>query len=269
MKKRRKPACAFLLACLLAFCLGGCDIPMPGFADYDVSGYIQAYLDSSYHNSNEKFVVVAQATAQAAAENHTTTVENAVVNFCNTYGLNCSEEQLGQLQEIFSQLLRQAKYTVREERKVDTGYYIEVEVTPITNFSSCSTQLESLRSQAQQEADAANAAQAPQEDGDGEEDGNEEDGGEENGGDEDGWDEDGDESQPIATPAPTPVPQVDPREVYLEKVVEFCRQQAASPSFGVARTMSLDIRQTSEGELQLDLNQIDNIDKTVLQFSAN
>lgn len=254
MKKTCKAFAAMALAAVLALCLGGCDIPMPGFADYDVSSYIQAYLDSSYHNANESIVALGHTTAQAAADNHATTVENAVVNFCNTYGLAFTEEQQAQLREVFSQVLQQAQYTVREEQKVDTGYYIEVEVTPITNFSDCSAQLQALRDQAQQEADAANEAQA--------EEGEAEDGGED---EDDSWeDEDG---GPIATPAPTPVPLVDPRELYLEKALEFCRQQAASLRFGTARTMSLDIRQTSEGELQLDLNQIDSIDNTVLQFT--
>lgn len=254
MKKTCKAFAAMALAAVLALCLGGCDIPMPGFADYDVSSYIQAYLDSSYHNANESIVALGHTTAQAAADNHATTVENAVVNFCNTYGLAFTEEQQAQLREVFSQVLQQAQYTVREEQKVDTGYYIEVEVTPITNFSDCSAQLQALRDQAQQEADAANEAQA--------EEGEAEDGGED---EDDSW-EDEDEG-PIATPAPTPVPLVDPRELYLEKALEFCRQQAASVRFGTARTMSLDIRQTSEGELQLDLNQIDSIDNTVLQFT--
>lgn len=254
MKKTCKAFAAMALAAVLALCLGGCDIPMPGFADYDVSSYIQAYLDSRYHNANESIVALGHTTAQAAADNHATTVENAVVNFCNTYGLAFTEEQQAQLREVFSQVLQQAQYTVREEQKVDTGYYIEVEVTPITNFSDCSAQLQALRDQAQQEADAANEAQA--------EEGEDEDGGED---EDDSW-EDEDEG-PIATPAPTPVPLVDPRELYLEKALEFCRQQAASVRFGTACTMSLDIRQTSEGELQLDLNQIDSIDNTVLQFT--
>ena len=33
-------------------------------------------------------------------------------------------------------------------------------------------------------------------------------------------------------------------------------------------TISLDIRQTDEGELQLDTNQLDTIDRTVLQFQS-
>lgn len=261
MKKTCKAFAAMALAAVLALCLGGCDIPMPGFADYDVSSYIQAYLDSSYHNANESIVALGHTTAQAAADNHATTVENAVVNFCNTYGLAFTEEQQAQLREVFSQVLQQAQYTVREEQKVDTGYYIEVEVTPIVNFSDCSAQLEALRQQAQEEADALNTpspSPEPEEDEDG--DGWEDDWGEEER-------ENDEEESPIATPKPVTT-QVNPQELYMEKVVEFCRQQAAAIDYGVARTMSLDIRQTDEGELQLDLNQIENIDQTILQLTA-
>lgn len=257
----KKKISAFVLAVLLAFCMGGCDIPLPGFADYDVSSYIQALLDSSYHNSHEGFMAAAGATAAVAAENHTTTVENAVVRFCNTYTLTPSDEQMAQLREIFSQILQQAQYTVREEQKVDTGYYIEVEVTPIANFSDCAAQLQALRDQAQQEADAANAPEPEEEEDEDEEE-------EDDWGD-DGWGDESDEDEgPIATPAPTVAPLVDSRELYVTKVIEFCRQQSAAVRFGVARTMSLDIRQTDAGELQLDMNQIDSIDSTVLQFTA-
>ena len=260
MRKKMKALWALALALLIGLCLGGCDIPMPGFADYDVSGYIQALLDSSYKGSHESFITVARASSEAAVENHTTTVENAAIHFCNTYGVSPGEAEMDQLEEVFSQLLTQAQYTVREEQKVDTGYYIEIEVTPITNFADCSAQLEALRAQAQEEASAANAPSPtpspdPQEDGDGWNDWSEEGG------------EDEDES-PIATPVPTTT-RVDPNELYIQKVVDFCRQQSqGGASFGVARTMSLDIRQTAEGALQLDLNQIDTLDQTVLQFTV-
>ncbi len=221
MKKKIKAWGLLVLAALLAFALSGCDIPMPGFADYDVSGYIQALLDSSYHNSHDSFIVVAQTTEEAARESHATTIENMVINFCNTYGVNPSEEQLSQLTEIFSQLLQHAKYTVREEQKVDTGYYIEVEVTPIVNFSDCSAQLETLRQQAQEEADALNTPSPSPEP--------EEDEGDD--GWEDNWEGD-EEGSPIATPKPV-VTQANSQELYMEKVVEFCRQQAAAVDYGV------------------------------------
>lgn len=257
MKRKTRKAGALLSALLLTLVLGGCEIPMPGFADYDVSGYIQALLDSSYHNSHSGFMTVAQATTEAAMKNHTSTVGNAVVNFCNTYGVSPSEEEQAQLQEVFSQLLSQAQYTVREEQKVDTGYYIEVEVTPISNFSDCAGQLATLREQAQQEADEANAPEptpSPEPE-------------DEWGWEEDSWGEEGeDEESPIATPVPV-TERVDPNKLYLEKVLDFCRQQAAAPAYGVARTLALNIRQTDNGELQLDLNEIDKIDQTVLQFT--
>ena len=59
MKRKTRKAGALLSALLLTLMLGGCEIPMPGFADYDVSGYIQALLDSSYHNSHSGFMTVA------------------------------------------------------------------------------------------------------------------------------------------------------------------------------------------------------------------
>ncbi len=62
---------------------------------------------------------------------------------------------------------------------------------------------------------------------------------------------------------------MDANELYVEKVVEFCRQQTSAVRYsGQSVTISLDIRQTAEGELQLDTNQLDTIDRTVLQFQS-
>ncbi len=48
------------------------------------------------------------------------------------------------------------------------------------------------------------------------------------------------------------------------------RAEAAALEFGGEDTVIvLDIRLTDQGELQLDLNQIDEIDRTVLAFSEN
>ena len=73
----RKRLPALLLAVVLAVSLSGCAIPIPGFADYDVSGYVKALLDSSYHQENEEFMSITGATKTAAQQNNTDTVENA------------------------------------------------------------------------------------------------------------------------------------------------------------------------------------------------
>ena len=47
MKKRCRWV-SFAAAVAMALLLTGCSLPMTGFADYDVSGYFRALLNSSY-----------------------------------------------------------------------------------------------------------------------------------------------------------------------------------------------------------------------------
>ena len=148
-----------------ALCLGlmGCSLSS-GFADYDVSGYFQALLDSSYKNQNENYATVAATTEENAQQNNTTTVRNAAVNFCNTYGVTPSDDQLSQLQEVMSQALAQASYTVQDEVKTETGYTLEIVIDPIVNFSDMGDDIRQLRNQAQDEATQANSSASDEED---------------------------------------------------------------------------------------------------------
>lgn len=256
---------------LLAVALAGCSIPMPGFADYDVSAYIQGLLDSSYKASHVEFMSLASASLEDAQENNTTTVENAAVEFCNTYNLMADDAQLDRLEDIMARALTQARYTVKEEQKVDTGYYLEVDVSPITNFSGLTRQLENLRQQAQEEATGGEeeSSQPTQEEED----------------DRyvayDGYDEYGnyvtydqygdpydpeEEEEPVPTPAPE-IETVDANQLYTDLVLDYCEGQLAELHYDQElRTVALDILQTDQGELQLDMNQIKTIDQTVLRL---
>lgn len=195
----RKRLPALLLAVVLAVSLSGCAIPIPGFADYDVSGYVKALLDSSYHQENEEFMSITGATKTAAQQNNTDTVENAAVLFCNTYGLYPNEEQLQELQEVMRTVYRQTQYTVKEEQKTDKGYYIEVEIRPIINFQNRTAELAKLKTEAQDEAIAQNRSNTSSEDSS--EDSGESDGyGDDYGGygeDEESWEEETESSDPL------------------------------------------------------------------------
>lgn len=260
MKKLLRGCFCLLLSAVLTVSLAGCTIPMPGFADYDVSRYIQALLDSSYHNSNEDLMELAKITEEKAQANNSTTVENAVVNFCNTYDLSPSDAQLQELQQVMKQAFALTKYMVKDERKTDTGYYLEVEIASITNFEGRQADIERLKAAAQQEATAVNTAKpvvlpgtTPDDDYD------EEDGAEE--------DEDTDDTSSGLDPALPEGEKVNAEELFLDKVLDFCKQELANISYDPEmRTVALDIRQTDKGELQLDLNQIDTIDRTVIRF---
>ncbi|MGI6254303.1 MAG: hypothetical protein ACOYJZ_01595 [Acutalibacter sp.] len=269
MRNPWKRAALAVFAVVCALTLTGCS--MTSFGDYDVSGYFQALLDSSYKNQNENYMTVAATTEEDAQQNNVTTVQNAAINFCNTYGISPSDEQLAQLEDVMRQMLAQANYLVKDEQKVETGYYLEVEIDPIVNFSDIGDELQKLRNEAKEEASQANESSSSQEEEDsylsGEEYGSwEED--EESSQDED---QDGDtqlESQESSQTQESGE-HVDANELFVDKVVEFCQQQTSTVRYkGEAITISLDIRQTEDGELQLDTNQLDTIDRTVLQFQS-
>lgn len=261
MKKMLKAWLSLFLAASLAVSLAGCTIPVPGFADYDVSAYIQALLDSSYHDSNEDLMELAKITEEKARANNTTTVENAVVNFCNTYELSPSEAQLQELQKVMKQAFALTKYMVKDERKTDTGYYLEVEIASITNFEGRQADIEKLKTAAQQEATAANTAKPSVLPGTGNTDT-----------EDDSYGDSDEEEENSSLPEPDQEEsggeKVDANELFLNKVLDFCKQELANISYDPEmRTIALDIRQTEKGELQLDLNQIEKIDQTVLRFT--
>ncbi len=245
-----KRLAALLLAALMCMGLSGCDfLPSEEFNDYDVSGYIQALLDSSYHDDHRAFMAISQALEDSAKANNITTVENAAINFCNAYSLNPDEEQMERLEGVMATALMGARYQVKDEVKVETGYTEEVTVSPITTFAGLTGEFTSIRSQAQEEVNRTSMVNLQE--GEGQEDGGE-DGDEWNG-------EEGEE--PAPTPVPTPAPQMKTAaELYLDRVLDLCEQKAAALEFGGEDTVIvLDIRLTDKGELQLDLNQIDEI----------
>lgn len=249
-----------MLAVLLCMGFAGCDIlPSEEYNDYDVSGYIQALLDSSYHDNHRSFVAITQAADDIAKANNTATIENAAINFCNTYSLNPNDQQMERLKGIMATALLGARYQVKDEVKVETGYTIEVAVSPITSFAGLTGEFTSLRSQAQEEINKTSMVNLVE--GEGGYDDNDDD-------DDDWYDDDEEEAEPTPTPTPAPTPLVKTAtELYVDKVLDLCEQRAAALEYGGADTVIvMDIRLTKNGELQLDLNQIDEIDRTVLAF---
>ena len=294
VKNGWKRAALGVASAAMALALAGCTLPLPtsGFADYDVSGYFQALLDSSYKGNNTAYVNVTAVSEEEAQKNNTTTVQNAAINFCNTYGVLPNDEQLSQLEEVMRQALVQADYTVKDEEKVESGYTLEVEVDPIVNFSDLEDEIEKLREEAEEEATQAHTQYSSSRDEDedtdsdgygygdedsdsygyGDEDSDSSDDGygyddEDSDSSEDGYDYGIDDSE-SSTSSDGNV--VDANAIFVDKVVALCQEQLSDLRFsGETVTVTLEIRQTDEGELQLDTNQLDTIDRTVLQFQKS
>ena len=190
------------------------------------------------------------------------------------------------------QALVQADYTVKDEEKVESGYTLEVEVDPIVNFSDLEDEIEKLREEAEEEATQAHTQYSSSRDEDedtdsdgygygdedsdsygyGDEDSDSSDDGygyddEDSDSSEDGYDYGIDDSE-SSTSSDGNV--VDANAIFVDKVVALCQEQLSDLRFsGETVTVTLEIRQTDEGELQLDTNQLDTIDRTVLQFQKS
>ena len=202
------------------------------------------------------------------------------MNFCNTYGVTPSDGQLSQLQEVMSQALAQASYTVQDEVKTETGYTLEIVIDPIVNFSDMGDDIRQLRNQAQDEATQANSSASDDEDSygsgdsyDESSDGDSYDSYDDYGSDDYGYGGDSSEDSSTMEDQDSSLGSsqetVDANELFVDKVVELCQEQLSSLRYsGETVTITLDIRQTEEGELQLDTNQLDTIDRTVLQFQS-
>lgn len=216
MEKWFKKLLALILGTALSLSLSACTIPKADFADYDVSAYIQALLDSSYYGQHEDLMRIASVTQEEAQQYNDTTVDNAAVIFCNTYEVSPSEEQLQELEVIMRQALCLCKYTVKDERKVESGYYLEVEIASISNFSGRSRDIETIKEAARLEATATGA---------------------------------------------------DANELFVNEVLEFCKRELANISYDQEScTVPLDIRLTEDGDLQLNMDQIETIDRTVIRL---
>lgn len=284
---RRSKLLPLILALGLSICLSGCEIPTLGFADYNVSGYIKGLLDSSYLDNHTQYMSFTGQNQETAQKNHTSTVDNAVTIFCELYAVSPTEAQRTQFQEIFHQAYLAGNYTVKTEEKVNTGYYLEVDITPITNFTALGSKMKALRSEAEQElaaSSSSSSAKEPEYDEYGnlieyDENGNpiayDEYGNlieyDENGNPLE-YDEYGNLLEPdtsSATPKPgnSILSSQALEELYAKMVLEYCQSEVSNLNYSTSPvTISLNIIQTEKGELQLDLTQIQAIDKTVVQL---
>lgn len=258
----KKILAMILTALLLTAGLTGCSALQTQFADYDVSGYISALLKSSYSGNHDDYMVYAKTTLQKSEENSTATITNAAINFCNAYSISPSDEQLAELEAVMAEACKLVKYTVKDEQKIDTGYYIEVDIEPLLTFQNMGDSIEQARSDSKKhllEGQATSAASSEESSDETEYD------------EGDGYDEYGEEesSKMQESSSAGAVQTLDENTAFINEVIRLCKAALQEPthSYGSSITIPLDIRQTDSGELQMDLTQIEKIDDTVISFS--
>jgi hypothetical protein len=235
-KKLLAAASAFII--ILSF--SGCDVLFPTFMDFDVSGYISALLDSSYRENHEMYITYTMETLDSAQENNMTTVENAAVNFCNTYEIYPSEEQMIEIEELMKELYTKANYSVKDEVKVSGGYAVKIEIQPLLNLQSCASKFGTLK------ADIESGTHTMKSNSSGAE-GN---------------------SGTTSVNGTNAAASLDTNELYIKEVIYACKEAAADlGEYGSVIAVTMDIKANDRGELFLDTTQLEEIDQTVLPMT--
>lgn len=256
--KLKKITALLVSVLMIATMFSACDIIKPQFADYDVSGYIKALFESSYLGEHEDFMAYAKATIQEAEEKNDEVVTNGAVKFCNAFDIYPSEEELKEIESIVRRAYKLSKFTVKEEQKSDTGYYVEVDIQPLLIFKNLSASIEQAREDAENNLLEGQVVSAPESSEESSEDDYYED-----------EYSDEDESSASEESSEPETETIDQNTAFIREVIKLCQNALDSTTqpYDKSIIVTLDIRQTDEGELQIDLNQVENIDDTVLIFS--
>lgn len=237
----------------------GCGFLQPSFADYNVSGYIQGLLDSSYHAEHSDFINFTNSTEAKAQENNDLTVENGAIAFCNGFNVFPSDTQLKELEDVFREAYRATKYTVKEKVESDTGYFIEVEMLPLLNIQNATAAIEQAREKASSGQLDSQIAQNRQTESSDEEDDYDND-----------YDEDYDSDDDSESSAESSSPNnfgsdyLDENTAFVDEVIKILKASIISPEYDTEQYITLDIRMDEEGVLSLDTVQIEQIDQTVV-----
>lgn len=248
MIKKIKAASLLLALLVIAAALSGCTIPTKGYADYDVSAYIRSLLNSSYYASHEEYMSYANTTEEAAQEeNNDTVVANGATHFCLANNLAPTDEQFERIEALVKSAYAESKFTVNTQISTDTGYNIDVEINPITNFTDISEDIEEIIQNAKDSAakEEYNSHSSSDEDEDSE-----------------------DEEDSENSAETTSTTNDDLQYEITEKVILLLTNSLEEISYGDTKLISLEIRLDSDGNLSLNQTQIEEIDNTVIDFGV-
>lgn len=237
MKKRFT---AVLLSVILVFAMTGCNVFRSEFPDYDVTGYVNALLGSSYHNNSEDLIEITMQSQEDADKNMQITIDNGSVYFCNAFAINPSDEQMQQIRQLVEKAYNLSKYTVKPKTEATNGYDVIVEIEPITVFADTITEANALRSNTKLLREKAlDKYSTPTNDV---------------------YDEDEETSDIIINSEAL-------TEVFIDEVIIMCETKLSSNFiYGNPQTVTLKILRTDDGQLQIDTTQLEEIDICVVVF---
>lgn len=154
MKGMRRGILALALLLSLAAMLAGCG---GGMTAEDAKEYVQAVLDASYKGEFDSYMELTDSTEEEAVSMYEGNVDAtmATVGFDE---MGISEDMQEDYRQLFLDLAKQAKYSLREATEIENGYEIEVTIEPFIGMNDLENELTNILMQ-----DLAAAAEIPTE----------------------------------------------------------------------------------------------------------
>lgn len=135
MKKFCKRIAAVAVAAALCAGLTACG--GGGISKFDASIYVKGLLDQCYRGEYDaEFLDLMDMTENEADETYLENLSVDAANFADYYYIyNLTEEVEGQLTDLFQQIYDKVAYTVKPAVKTDSGFSVEIAVTPIDVYT--------------------------------------------------------------------------------------------------------------------------------------
>ena len=126
MKKFKNVIVALLV--LIMGTLSGC----AAFQKFDASGYTKACLDATYKGEFDEYIKLTKQTKEDAEKTYNQNLELATQQLT---AVGVSEELSEKYMQLFIDLFKNTKYTVKEAKEgKDKNYTVEVEIEPAQVF---------------------------------------------------------------------------------------------------------------------------------------
>ena len=136
MKKLLKRFAAAAMAVALVAGLTACESG-GGISKFDASVYVKGLLDQCYRGEyDSEFLDLMDMTQNEADETYLSNLEVDAMNFADYYYIyNLTDEVEGQITDLFQQMYDKVAYTVKPAVKTDSGFSVEIAVTPIDVYT--------------------------------------------------------------------------------------------------------------------------------------
>jgi len=143
--KLYKKSIVVLFCVLMMTSLNGCSsLSLLTEGEFDASGYVQGIMDATYKAEFDKYVELTEDTKENAQIAYDTVMDTKANAFATYTAVTLTDDSKAKFIEYSKQIYKNAKYEVLEAKKTDTGFTVDVVISPITILQNISSEGEAF-----------------------------------------------------------------------------------------------------------------------------